>query len=139
MVQPLRADIIVAMKARDGATATILRTADAAIQRASMDASAPIDDTLVLGTLRKVVKNLSDARADFEKGGRPELAAANAAEIAVLEKYLPAQIEGARLESLVAAAITESGAQSRKEMGRVIGILKKSPDAARIDFGAVDQ
>ena len=103
--EQLRADIVTAMKARDTATATSLRTADAAIQRASMDLSKPIDDALVVGTLRKAVKNLADAKVEFEKGGRADLVTANETEIRLLEKYLPKGIEGAQLEALVAEAI----------------------------------
>jgi len=137
--EQLRADIITAMKARDTATATSLRTADAAIQRASMDLSKPIDDALVVGTLRKAVKNLADAKVEFEKGGRADLVTANETEIRLLEKYLPKGIEGAQLEALVAEAIKESGALSRKEMGKVIGALKKRPEAALIDFSAASK
>lgn len=135
----LRADIIVAMKARDAATTTALRTADAAIKRAALDANKDIDDALVITTLRKAVKNLADARTEFEKGGRADLVAANDAEIRVLEKYLPKGIDGTRLEALIVAAIAETGAQSKKEMGKVIGALKKHPDAGLIDFGAASK
>ena len=135
----LRADIVTAMKARDTATTTALRTADAAVKRAAMDGNKDIDDALVVATLRKVVKNLTDARVEFEKGGRADLVAANDAEIRILEKYLPKGIDGARLEALIAAAIAETGAQSKKEMGKVIGALKKHPDAGLIDFGAVSK
>jgi len=137
--ESLRADIVTATKARDAATTTALRTADAAVKRAAMDGNKDIDDALVVATLRKAVKNLSDARVEFEKGGRADLVAANDAEIRVLEKYLPKGIDGARLEALIDAAIAETGAQSKKEMGKVIGALKKHPDAGLIDFGAVSK
>jgi len=137
--ESLRADIVTAMKARDAATTTALRTADAAVKRAAMDGNKEIDDALVVATLRKAVKNLADARLEFEKGGRADLVAANDAEIRVLEKYLPKGIDGARLEALIAAAIAETGAQSKKEMGKVIGALKKHPDAGLIDFGAASK
>jgi uncharacterized protein YqeY len=137
--EQLRADIVTAMKARDTATSTSLRTADAAIQRGAMDQSKPIDDPLVIATLRKAVKNLADAIVDFEKGGRADLVAANQAEIRLLEKYLPKGIDPARLEALIAEAIQESGAQSRKEMGKVIGALKKKPEAPLIDFSAASK
>jgi uncharacterized protein YqeY len=135
----LRADIVAAMKARDAAKAQALRTTDAAIQRAAMDQNKPIDDALVTVTVRKAVKNLSDAKVEFEKGGRADLVAANEAEIRLLEKYLPAALDTARLEALVDAAIKETGAQSKKEMGKVIGALKKHPDAGLIDFGAISK
>lgn len=135
----LRADILTAVKARDSVTALILRTVDAAIQRASMDQSKPIDDALVTATLRKAVKNLTDAKEEFQKGGRSDLVAANEAEIRVVEKYLPQGLDSARLEALIAEAIQETGAQSKKDMGKVIGALKKRPEAGLIDFGAASK
>lgn len=139
LYEQLRADIVSAMKARDAATALSLRTADASIQRASMDLSKPIDDALVIATLRKGVKNLADAMAEFQRGGRADLVQANETEIRLLEKYLPKGIDGARLEALVAEAIRETGAQSRKEMGKVLGALKKAPEAPLIDFAAASR
>jgi uncharacterized protein YqeY len=135
----LRADIVTAMKARDNGRTVALRTMDAAIQRAAMDQNKPIDDALATTTLRKAVKNLADARAEFEKGGRGDLVAANDAEIAILEAYLPQGLDAARLDALVTAAIQSTGAASRKEMGKVIGALKQSPEAPLIDFAQVSK
>jgi len=127
------------MKARNSAVTLSLRTADAAIQRASLDQSKPIDDAMATATLRKIVKNLSDAKVEFEKGGRTDLIAANDIEIKLLEKYLPQGLAPARLEALIAEVIAETGAQSKKEMGKVIGALKKRPEASLIDFGAASK
>ncbi|KAB2906939.1 MAG: glutamyl-tRNA amidotransferase [Dechloromonas sp.] len=132
--ETLRADIIAAMKARDSVTATSLRTADAAIQRAAMDQNKPIEEALVVATLRKAVKNLADAKEEFARGGRADLVTANENEIRILEKYLPKGLDAAKLEALIVAAIAETGAQGKKEMGKVIGALKKHPDAGLIDF-----
>ena len=132
--EQIRADIVAAMKSRNASTTLALRTTDAAIQRAAMDAGKPIDDALVGATVRKMVKNLTDAKAEFETGGRPDLVAANEAEITLLQKYLPQSLDPARLDALVDEAIRESGAQSRKEMGKVVGVLKRKPDAGQIDF-----
>lgn len=137
--ETLRADIITAMKARDSSTTTALRTADAGIKRAAMDANKEIEDSLVIATIRKAVKNLADAKAEFEKGGRADLVAANEAEIRILEKYLPAGLDGARVDALIAEAIQETGAQTKKDMGKVIAALKKRPEAALIDFGSVSK
>jgi uncharacterized protein len=135
----LRADIITAMKARDSVAATALRTADAAVKRTAMDANKEIDDAMVIVTVRKSVKNLADAKAEFEKGGRADLVAANDAEMKLLEKYLPKGLDAARVDALIAEAIQETGAQSKKDMGKVIGALKKRPEAGLIDFGAVSK
>ena len=137
--ETLRAAIITAMKARDSATATALRTMDAAIQRAAMDASKPIDEALVITAFRKAVKNLTDARTEFEKGGRADLVAANNAEISILEKYLPKGLEPAKLDALIAEVIAATGATSKKEMGKVIAALKQRPEAPLLDFGAVSK
>lgn len=137
--ETLRADIVAALKARDNARAIALRTMDAAIQRAAMDANKPIDEALVVATVRKAVKNLADARTEFAKGGRADLVAANAAEIAHLEKYLPQGLDPAKLEALVSEVIAATGAASKKEMGKVIAALKQRPEAALIDFGAASK
>lgn len=139
LYETLRADIVTAMKARDATTTTALRTADAAIKRAAMDGNKEIDDTLVITTLRKAVKNLADAKMEFEKGGRGDLVAANDVEIKTLEKYLPKGLDAARIDALIAEAIQETGATTKKDMGKVIGALKKRPEAALIDFGAVSK
>ncbi|MFI5336192.1 MAG: GatB/YqeY domain-containing protein [Opitutales bacterium] len=137
--ETLRADIITAMKARDSAAALALRTMDAAIQRAALDQSKPVDDALAIAALRKAVKNLTDARTEFEKGGRSDLVAANTAEIKLLEKYLPAGLDAARLEALITEIIAATGAVSKKEMGKVIGALKQRPEAGLIDFSAASK
>ncbi len=137
--EQLRADIVTALKARDAVTALALRTTDAAIQRAAMDQNKPIDDTLVTAVLRKTVKTLAEAKGEFEKGGRTELAAANANEIRIIEKYLPQGLDEAKLSAIIDTVIRETGAASRKDMGKVMGALKKHPDAALIDFGAVSK
>jgi uncharacterized protein YqeY len=137
--ETLRANIVVAMKARDTATATILRTADAAIQRSAMDQNKPIDDALTVTALRKAVKNLTDANIEFEKGNRADLVSANLIEIGILEKYLPAGLDAAKLEALVIEVIAATGAASKKEMGKVIAALKQRPEAGIIDFGAASK
>ena len=94
---------------------------------------------LVNVRLRKAVKNLTDANAEFLKGGRADLVAANETEIKVLQKYLPAGLDEAKIEALIAEAIAATGAVSKKEMGKVIAALKAHPDAGQIDFGAASK
>jgi len=137
--EKLRADIVTALKARDSGRALILRSADAAIQRVALDSDKPIDDDLVVTTLRKSVKNLTAANLEFAKGGRDDLIAANHTEIGVLDAYLPRMIDGEKLDAIILEALAETGATSRKEMGRVIGLIKRRPDASLIDFGAVSK
>lgn len=139
LYEQIRADIILSMKARDSVSTTALRTADAGIKRAAMDANKDIDDTLVVATLKKAVKNLTDANLEFSKHSRQDLVDANLIEINLLSKYLPAGLDAAKVEALVTEAVAQSGATSPKEMGKVIGLLKKHPDAALIDFASVSK
>jgi uncharacterized protein YqeY len=135
----LRADVVTAMKNRDKTATVALRTLDAAIQRSAMDLNQPIDDNLVIATLRKSIKNLAEAKGEFAKGGRQDLVDANDVEIRLLEVYLPAGLDAAKLDALIAEAIQATGATSRKEMGKVIGELKKRPEAPLIDFSAASK
>ena len=139
LYQQLRADIITAMKARDSEKATGLRSADAAIQRVSMDSNVEIDDALVVSTLRNTEKNFKDATVEFAKANRIDLVEKNEQELVWLEAYLPAQIDGEKLEVLVAEAIASAGATTKREMGKVMGQLKQHPDAGLIDFGAASK
>lgn len=137
--EQLREDIKTAMKARDTQATTILRTVDAGIKKVSIDDNREIDDALVLQILRKSVKNLKGANEQFAQGGRQDLIDANNQEIAILDKYLPQLIEGEQLVGIVENAVQSSGAESKKDMGKVMGVLKKRPDAAQINFGEVSK
>jgi len=139
LYEQLRADIVAAMKAGDKTRVTILRTADAAIKRAEMDGNLPLDDALVIATLRKAVKNLIDANAEFARGGRQDLVTANESEIAVLQKYLPSSLDPAQLAGVIDRVIGEVGATSKKEMGKVMAALKQAPEAGRIDFSTASR
>lgn len=135
----LRADIITAVKARESDHALALRTLDGGIQRVAIDKNTEIDDDLVITIIRKAVKDLEGAKEQFAKGGREDLVAQNDTEIAWLGVYLPAQMDEALVAALVKSAVAESGASSMKEMGQVMGILKKHPEAGLIDFGLVSK
>ena len=104
-----------------------------------MESNQDMDDALVLATLRKSVKNLTDANVEFAKAGRADLVAANETEIALLSKYLPQGLNPAQLDALVTEVIAASGALTKKEMGKVIGALKQRPEAGLIDFGAASK
>ena len=81
----------------------------------------------------------SPARREPTCASASRLVAANTAEIAILEKYLPKGLDQAKLEALIAEAIAATGAASKKDMGKVIGALKQRPEASLIDFGAVSK
>jgi uncharacterized protein YqeY len=108
----------------------------AAIKQREVDERITLDDAQVTAVLEKMIKQRREAIAQFEAGGRADLAAKEAVEIALLQGYLPEQLSPAELEGLVAAAITESGAASVKDMGKVMALVKARA-AGRADMGAV--
>ena len=139
LYQQLRADIITAAKSRDMNRVTALRTLDGAIQKVSIDENREIDDALVLTTVKKAVKDLKGANEQFAKGGRQDLIDKNDAEIALLEVYLPQAMDAGTIEALVQEAIAQTGATEKRDMGKVMGVLKIHPDAGRIDFGQANK
>jgi len=129
-------DMKSAMKAGDKDRLKVLRLILAAIKQVEVDSRSALDDTAVLGVLDKMVKQRRDSVAQFTQGGRDDLAAIEQAEIAVIEGYLPAQLADAELEALIDEVIAATGAQSVRDMGRVMGAIKAQA-AGRADMGAV--
>jgi len=126
-------DLKAAMKAGDKQRVGTLRLINAAIQSAEIEAKKPIDDAAVLAVMTKMVKQRRDSIEQYTNGGRPDLAAVEQAEIAIIEAYLPKQMDDSAVAAAVAAAIAETGAASVKDMGKVMGVLK-TKYAGQMDF-----
>ncbi|HEX6591261.1 MAG TPA: GatB/YqeY domain-containing protein [Moraxellaceae bacterium] len=126
------------MRAQDKDRLGAIRLATAAIKQIEVDERVELDDARVLAVLEKMIKQRRESVAAFEQGGRPELAAKEGAEIAVLQAFLPAQLSDAEIDALVSAAIAEAGASSARDMGKVMNILRPRL-AGRADTGAVSQ
>ena len=129
-------DMKSAMKAGDKDRLKVVRLIMAAIKQVEVDSRSELDDNAVLGVLEKMVKQRRDSVEQFEKGGREDLAAAERAEIEVLENYLPEQLSAAELAALVDEVIAATGAESIRDMGKVMGQIKARA-AGRADMGAV--
>lgn len=119
---------IAAMKARDAATTAAIRLIQAAIKNRDIEArtgTAPADDdVLVTEVLQKMVKQRRESIALYEQGGRQELADREAAEVAVIERFLPQQMSEDETRAAIEAIKAELGASSVKDMGRVMAALK---------------
>jgi len=124
------------MKAGDKDRLKVLRLMLAAIQQIEVDKRIELDDSDVLGVLDKMVKQRRDSISQFENGGRKDLADIELAEIAVLKTYLPEQLGEAELDKIIDQAIKDSGAESIRDMGKVMGQVKAKA-ARRADMGAV--
>lgn len=119
--ETLTAELKASMLARDtGRTATLrlIKSALGYVQIEKKVDSLPDADVTVV--LQREAKKRRDAREEFEKGGRPELAAQEGAELVIIEEFLPKALSADELESLVAAVIAETGAASKKDMGAVM-------------------
>src|SRR5882757_4814273 len=128
----------VAMKARDERRVSTLRLVNAAFQTADIEAetgkkSALADDDL-LSLLQKMIKQRQESVDIYDKAGRKELADQERAEIAIIQAYLPKQMSEAEAKAAIAAVIKTTGAQSVKDMGKVMAALKQDY-AGKMDFG----
>jgi uncharacterized protein YqeY len=132
----IASDMKQAMRDRDEPRKEALRMLRAAIQRREVDERIELDDTQTLAVLEKLVKQGRDSIAQFEQGGREDLAAKERAEIEILSQYLPEQLSDEEIQQHIEQAITDSGASSMKDMGKVMGLLKSSLQG-RADMAAV--
>jgi len=129
-------DMKSAMKAGDKDRLKVVRLMMAAIKQVEVDKRIELDDAAVLTVLDKMVKQRHDSVEQFHKGGRDDLADIELAEIVVLENYLPEQLSDAELDALIDEVISSTGAESIRDMGKVMGQIK-SKAAGRADMGAV--
>ena len=129
-------DVKAAMKAKDKPRLGVLRLITAAIKQREVDEQITLNDEQVLAVLEKMVKQRKDSITQYEKAGRDELAQQEAFEIGIIQDYMPEQLSGDEIDALIADAISSSGAESMKDMGKVMGLLKPKL-AGRADMGAV--
>ena len=125
-----------AMRAQQKERLAAIRLALSAIKQVEVDERRELADSDVLAVLDKMVKQRRESVAQYEQAGRPELAAAEIAEIAVLQEFLPAQLSEAEIDELIARAVAETGAAGMRDMGKVMNLLRPQL-AGRADMGAV--
>ncbi|OUD10419.1 glutamyl-tRNA amidotransferase [Marivivens niveibacter] len=130
-----------AMKAKDAGRLSTLRLINAAIKDREIAARGEGDETditndEILAILGKMVKQRQESARQYEEAGRLELAEKERAEIKVIEDFLPRQLDDDEVSAAIDAAITEVGAESIRDMGKVMGALK-AKYTGQMDFGAV--
>jgi uncharacterized protein YqeY len=130
----LMAESKAALKAQNKQRLGALRLITAALQERDIAAKASIPDAEIPALLHKMIKQRRESLAIYEKAGRTEQAQQEAAEIAVIEEFLPKQMSEAEARDAIAAAVKETGAASPKDMGKVMGLLKQR-HAGQMDFG----
>jgi len=129
-------DMKAAMRAAEKERLSTIRMVQAAIKQREVDERIVLDDAQVIAVLEKMVKQRKESVAQFEQGGRQDLADKELAEIVLLQSYLPAQLSDAEVDALIKEAIAATGAASVKDMGKVMAAVKTKA-AGRADMGAV--
>lgn len=135
------ADLKAAMKSKDATALTTLRALKTAMMNAAIESGNKdnvVSDADALAIVRKQIKQRQDSVEQFENAGRPELAENEKAEIAVLEKYLPTALSAEEVSEMVREAVAETGATSRADMGKVMGVVQ-SKAAGRADGKTLSQ
>lgn len=117
-------DMKAAMRSHEKERLGTIRLILAALKQREVDERIVLTDEQVLVTLNKMIKQRRESHQQYEAGNRPDLAQKEAEEIRLIQTYLPAQLSPAEIEKAVVEAISESGATSAKDMGKVMGILK---------------
>ena len=126
-----------AMRSGDKVKVATVRMITAALKDRDIEArgagKGPLGDDEILSLLQKMIKQRQESQKIYQDNGRPELAAQEEAEIAVIASFMPAKLSDAEIDAAIAAAIAETGAAGMKDMGKVVGKLKEKY-AGRMDF-----
>ncbi|MEQ7779217.1 GatB/YqeY domain-containing protein [Xanthomonas hortorum] len=134
--QQLTDDMKAAMKSGDKHSLGVIRLINAAIKQKEVDERIEMDDAAVIAVLDKMVKQRKDSVTQFEAAAREDLAQIEREEIVVIERYLPAKMGEAEIVAAIQAAITETGASSPADIGKLMGALKPKL-AGQADMGLV--
>ncbi|GAA0255577.1 GatB/YqeY domain-containing protein [Rhodanobacter caeni] len=134
--QQLTDDMKTAMRGGDKHRLGVIRLMLAAIKQREVDDRVEQTDALVLATLEKMLKQRRDSISQYDAAGRDDLATIERAEMAVIETYLPAKLSEAEIDTLIDAAIAETGASSPRDMGKVVAAVKDKA-AGRADMAVV--
>ncbi len=135
--EQIKNDIKEAMRAKETAKRDTLRNIQAAIKQIEVDERRELGDADVEAILMKYAKQREDAKVQFAKGGRDDLVAKEEAELALIKTYLPEPMDDTELESILKEVIASVGAQSMKDMGKVMGAAK-STIGSRADGGRIN-
>jgi len=120
LTEQIRADLTESMKARTAERTSTLRMVQAALKNEQINVGHELSDEEALAVIRKGIKQRQDSVEQYTKGNRPELAAKEQSEIEILKSYMPPELSDGELESGLREIIASTGAQSKKDMGKVM-------------------
>lgn len=131
-------DMKLAMKAQDKPALKAIRMILGAIKQKEIDERIDLDDNQVMAVIQKMVKQRKDSISQFSDAGRTDLVEVEEAELTIINNYMPKQLGEDEIEAAVVKAISDTGADSMKDMGKLMGILKSQLDG-KADMGQVSQ
>lgn len=131
----IREDMKQAMKAKEKEKLSVIRLILAAIKQKEVDERTELDDAQVLQLLDKMVKQRRDSIEAYDKASRDDLSLIEQKETLIIQQYLPQQLTESEIDQLIDQAISDSGAEGMKDMGKVMGILRPQLQG-RADVGA---
>ena len=134
--EQIQDDVKQAMRARDRERLAVLRLVSAAIKQKEVDERIDLGDSDVLAVLDKMVKQRRESLEQYEKAGRKDLADQERFELELISGYLPEQLSAQELEQLIVQAIADTGAETMRDMGAVMGALRENVQG-RADMKAV--
>jgi uncharacterized protein len=137
--QQIISDLTASMKSQDVARTSTLRMVKAAMMNREIEKRGELDDDEMMKLLRSLVKQRRDSVEQYEKGARQDLADKEKAEIEVIEAYLPQAASREEIEAAIAAAISETGASSMKDMGRVMKAVQAALSGKNADGRTVSE
>jgi len=120
LTEQIRADLTESMKARTAERTSTLRMLQSALKNEQINVGHELSDEEAMGVIRKGIKQRLDSVEQFTKGNRPELAAKEQSEMEILKAYMPPELTDAELESGLREIVASTGAQSKKDMGKVM-------------------
>jgi uncharacterized protein YqeY len=139
LLDKIQADMTAAMKAKDEAKLSTARMIKTALKKHEVDSMKPLDEPTELQILNTLIKQRRESADMFRKGGRPELADKEEAELRMIESYMPSAPSDHEIEEAIAAALTETGATSAKQMGLVMKAAQAKLAGKRVDGKALSE
>ena len=133
LLERLQADMVAAMKAKEEARLGAIRMVKAALKKHEIDSMKPLDEPTEMQVLNTLIKQRRESADMFRKGGREELAEKEEAELRLIESYMPASASEADMEEAITAAISETGANSAKQMGLVMKAAQAKLAGKRVE------
>jgi uncharacterized protein len=137
LLDRIQSDLVSAMKAKDEARLSAVRMIKTALKKHEVDAMKPLDEATEMQVLNTLIKQRRESAEMFRKGGRPELADKEEAELKLIESYMPAAPSDADIDAAIAAAMAETGATSQKQMGAVMKAAQVKLAGKRVDGKAL--